>query len=1512
MASRPWLDDLSDDWIPEQIVSPHPPNALDGPSAQPRSRIPIARNSPAPLAPLVGAPLAKRRASAGRSRSALAERSLSDNNICSTSADLEIDPKQDDGRRRSSRSFSAASINSMIHHGDDAAAFDSVQRSPTKKPQIHGTPEWRKRLLKGQMAYSDQKDLFSPMGLEKLFNKPSPALPKPSSKARLLQKFGDMPSSPPPWKPASQPNTLEDDLLEDWDEEAGKDDSVMADDTNQSSDKNERSGAENESNSGTQNATAIHRPTHQSLLELGEKTEQDGKSRAVSGQTEMENESFSPVYITKNNGVDGQVAYTPMNITKSQMASRFEALQRKDSKTDESSELDFTKEKGGDSSLFAKLRDDTLPDDLPVGTPDVVEINKYITTRRGGYSNDGSFHTKPLSPSSTSSLKSRPRDRTLDTTSNTVALKDQDTAKSSSEITISNHASAVPEGTTTPRQAKSTLSHRSSGSPLKLFGNHDTFTANRLHRRLTQLEDQTEPTENLPFEDETDSYHITTGKENHTSVKESTYSKTVIQNSNSARIVDRRDFSKASSFGQGEFDAYKFPDEFTSQSDEHELIENDSVNDLEQSPPSHAVPPGSRPQFRFHLDESPTLHHPPSGKRKMSKASSRNSLGSAWSTNDLKHAKVRSRQGTLESIPQHSETLEPAEGKRAPTSPGKNPTPKRRRTLHAVDLEETNDLADESLMERNQTVQGVAGRKRKNARQGIQNNMADPETLAKRHILRPRNPTPSQRRRDLIQAEVLEAAEAFVQSSPRLHVIQEHLDSSNLEGNSPGPDEARAVATEVAAFSMRLAKAAKGEIRKRSVTTQDFLDEAMKIMEFIRTKGRPASGLESLEESESESLLELPTNLEAPENPGTFSRPPSRDDRPNSGWRNPNNAQDVDTQVLNHLRRFQERSDDFFGSSVRSLHVSQAQQSSPNSRDMFAGHTNQIRVHDGRRARNTRDAMSVAILNADPDSFEGTDGTYQSNPSTQSSFGKTALSNGSRRSDNVATLAPEAVAHLIPHEIAGMSFDREKGIWVRKRKMDKANKNVGDISGTNASEDDPFLDIPDLSVDESKEVHYKSSEAKEFLTDEIQCQKTALSDTVRDDLHEQVGEVTQVLEPPLSSVVSKPTFMMSSAGQPETRATSWSEDNSMASQKHPTHQQSRVQHETFSDDVEHEITIDEGRNGSPRRRKEHRLRDITLSFSTPPAPYRWGNDRDMNDESIMSQSVDGLNDVSEYHAEPPTLRHEVRSSTKSFSRQSSKRTTFTRQHLNFEAVPPIDELNELSIVADDRIGRRVKLSVSIGNKMATTVSNRQAMAPVPSSPNKGDVTFMLSDLPDFSINQIDERENPNRVLVKRDGSIAVEDRYGIGSAELVKALQDEEPDEPYWEDLRRVSLCSKGLPNLHRLEVFCWRLEEVDVSNNALHQVIGLPPTVRRLKASDNCLSSLTTWDHLPNLQYLDISHNDVDALIGLGNLVHLRELNASDNRIEDIDDILFLDGLMKLNLGRNKLNRIDLQKSNL
>lgn len=159
-----------------------------------------------------------------------------------------------------------------------------------------------------------------------------------------------------------------------------------------------------------------------------------------------------------------------------------------------------------------------------------------------------------------------------------------------------------------------------------------------------------------------------------------------------------------------------------------------------------------------------------------------------------------------------------------------------------------------------------------------------------------------------------------------------------------------------------------------------------------------------------------------------------------------------------------------------------------------------------------------------------------------------------------------------------------------------------------------------------------------------------------------------------------------------------------------------------------------------------------------------------------------------------------------------------------------------------------------------------------------------------------------------DQTFLTECSFGVAHDRLVQLITDVQPFEPYWEQLRTIDLSHKGIDSLARLKEFLPALDEARLNNNAIEYLSGIPSTVRTLHASFNRLTSLTSVNHLRNLQYLDISHNQLDGVSQLKCLSHLRELNCSHNGITDLSGILDMDCLIKLNASSNQIKRVDLE----
>lgn len=1496
----PWLEGLSETWDPPAETT----NLMDfSTSTQDNDSSPEVRNrfpsrNLSGLPSTLGSQKSVSNATTQIKRSPLATLSNNDANSLRRGT-LRSKPE-------GTRSVSAVSDGSGFC---GTVAVRSKSTSPTKQQQ---TLEWKRRLVEGKVGYGDQTDLFGATGLENIFAPSSgPENEAPRQKGRMawLQKSDAvMPSSPPPWPGKSEQVDEEESVSDAGSVERHRSISHQysvedyEEDSPSSSQGSGCGGQEGEDNQYLEGEDSFERD-QASDHEAVARRQNEG-SRAVSGQTDLAQEDFSPVYISKHTTLNGHVNYAALD---SHLVKQFQYTDvhlRHPSQDSANNHAQYSNEDaegqafdrsgftdGPESSYLPGPPDLSLPDGLPTNTPPVATIGKFVNIKRGGFSAIGSFNQKPLSPSQSTKNESSTADR-----SRLLSVADARSGKA-----VASHSSA-PSRPMRP-QSPSPEKTRSSGSPLKLFGPHDTFTSNRLLRRMSQLD----PEEARPdLEDSSPAVHR------------------VASHQLNGSQESRRSTSAGSYFGQGSLDNHTFNAEITVTS------ASDSGKGSDRSPGSEIPPPGSRILARFREETSQEIKDAFKLKRKLSKHSTAGSKGmsSRGPSGSFRH-KTNPEDG--------HERHFAAEGKRPPTSPFKDPTPKRRRTLHASEMQEKVTTMTKSYHD--QMQEALSSRKRKDARNDDSQAMADPEVLAQRKIIRPRNPTPSQQRRDEVELEIKEATEDFIAQEPdKLEAVMEQIESSMIDGTPTTlKQQAQAVAREVAAFTLRVHKASAehGE-RKRSVTTQDYMNEAMMVMQFIRNKSRPQSGLDDVEESEAEA--------EADENGFSagdsveqaslrLSRPPSREGRV-SGWRT-RSQQKVDPRVVSHLRRFEERDDtNFIEETVRSLHLDDDVRYENEGQNVIHDEHSNIRI-TGPPSKDERPTTS------------GTDMyTKSSDQSNGTSTGRTLGTNSTRKSDNVGTLAPDAVAHLIGEQVGGMTFDKEKNRWVRVKSPQKQRKDFLEPPSNLTSDDDPFREISDLKVDESNEQRRasRSPAVRSVQVPQdasVHDQQPAPAPPPHQPAVESrtTSEETVIARPTTrgsstihhahsSSAPSRYTMMASSqmAAETVTRATSWSDEElarMSALGKARQHQQPlayaaaradierRQQNEQTLQELSSGITPqNETFSSAGRERRDSpnvERSSITDQAESEPADEYDNTLGGLRDDTALDLANEDLGELESPKMRSfPTRRPVAQPSTR---RGTERQTSLRRRTLTSTLRPDPRDQSELSFVAALPGDKVMSLSLSVSKPASNRCQSIGKVLEPPSSPIKGDGTFMLSDLPEFTVHEEDVERPSERALAQRVAKHATEetkDRYSIAVKQVVKTLQDVQENEPYWEDIKQLDLHQRTLESLHGLEDFCTRVQNMDVSANTLSQLHGAPGTIRRLIAQSNQLTSLTHWGHLSNLQYLDISGNALSDCNGLANLIHLRELKADDNAITNINGLLELDGLLKLSLRRNQLASVD------
>ena len=1412
----------------------------------------------------------------------------------------------------------------------DTVQHKPSQQSPLKAQANHGTPDWKRR-LKSNAGLGDQQDLFSPSGLENVFRPPTVRNKEEKKKGPRYQPsaLDHIPSSPPPLpsmarklsETTPKKKTEEDGISGDKIDRLGKAQIRLSREQHkQEVDNRSEEGRPSLSGLAAQDQASpspveASRPlATPSLPSYGHKSrslstisrrdqeledslitsdghEADERSRVTSGQTADGNEDLSPFFVSRQHTVDGRVDYAPvidMNQARKRMSDFGSPQQDRPSSPASDNGISYAHTYSPAPSTDARLpgsdiTSHSLPEDLSTGTQSFIANGGFVNARRGGRSREGSFLNRALSPTSPPSLQvansvgqNPPERRFIEA----AKSRDQDLYE--------------PETPKRQQRYDTTSSDRprSSGSPLKLFDNYDTFTNDRLQRRMSKFE------ENVP--DSAEESSVLVGSHGPDKQEALNVSKPLSNNHTSSSG------SRVSSFGVGKLDGYGF-----------ESFPSPPLNGERQSLDNHRMMDENKQiagQFRF-------LHSPDQVPGPDAEYGQRGSSASR----DIGLRKSE----TAEAPAQHMEegVTHTANGKRLPYSPSKDPRPKRRRTLRSSEEAEVQSLrARHDSVSTGPPTSSVLGRKRKDALYDSSVQIADPKVLAMRQILRPRNPTPSQSAshgRNLRKQTIGES-----QIRPEHHFEPDISEHSELQSH-PNPLTQK-IAGELANIAQDIAEEVQGSTRKPSVNTADFFNEAQQIMQLIRSRGKPASEAIDEEEHTADPQDEYDESLYPESTKEEFSRPPSRE---GGSMRKQREPVKLDARVVSQLRKFEEKTDVgmTLSSSLKSLKIGQPNDTAITieMKDLARQQDEQmesdlnIRIIE-RRRRNSSSATAVPVLTNSTQANSTGSHTSSSGPSTAQSI-PTSSSRGSR---NKAVIAPETVAHLLSDQVGGMTFDHERQVWIKSRSSSNVDDKGKDGGAGSEMTDDELGAIPDLSVDELEELRRVKLADSPLKTMASVHRNISIHDhavvgpehlaasPTEPSSRPQTANGTQTNTHDESSAPSKFSRLASSGPVPETRATSWGDEAFGHKQKQGVQPSRPLQHPKgdHAEEAEHEISILEDRVSSPpRQSKDYQPRVVTVTFSSPLADQIDAS-YFHNDESELQDDGNELNpdDSPDRKSSITRTTSIAKRSSNGFGRKttfrsSSRRISLMNQSYIARPMSRLDEQDEMSLVHISN-GGAADLTVS------TPLPARTNSLVAPSTAGKSSVTFQLSPLPDFTLHQIDrplDRVNAAQPLLI-GSSQQMERQISQATQEIVKKITDVEPYEPYWDYLRSLDLRERSLASLHMLNEFCGRLEELDVSNNQLRELAGAPLTMRHLRLRHNCLSNLTAWNHLWNLQYLDISGNQLQTLKGLQSLVHLRELRADDNQIEEVEGIFDLDGLIRLSLRRNRITSVDFESSNL
>lgn len=1450
MSNQPWLDSLSDDWpSPASPSSPVPvlPVLPESPKTSQQgtpSRIPVParrsleqqspgsnkkdkvtrpchfhrREPPTPKTPRTPKTRKPRSPAPGSLKS-----STPKTNPKTYSKSPKVSPKPTPGAARRQPSMDTRSPLRSVSNVSKASTqseFDgTVQIKSKGKDTKEGTPEWRRRLVRGEIAAGEQRDLFAPMGLESVFKPPTPG-------AATAQ-------------PASTPFTKQDDHLWDFTDTPSRQD---REEHNSRDDDLERVINEHGRDNGDRSPEGtVNRAPWENNGDLGVDWDQEGFSqpgntqlRTASGLEDLRNEGITPITFSRNNTVDGNGTSEVIKSALKQVTNKLEGLSIKnDSRPDSPASDSFLFYNQSEPHADGSPRDDSLldvtshslPQDLSMGTVD-------FNSRRGNRSFPRRFSPSPfpshrLSPTTLANSKIR---------SSPLFNPPHKTASPGLPRPSSSHVRPSTAG------AENEAKMPSSGSPLKLFGDHDTFTNNRLLRRMSQFEDNFSDTSEGE-EPPSPSEEARRKGENRSFLNARHEPLQEISPRRNERLGSRNAVHRISQFGGGELDKFDFSD---TSPYEHKLVYDEAGGF--GSRPSSRKRSSTRQQYLRGPSQQGLYHYTRSASSGFTRKPS------AWMRQDFFDDV---RHGTR---PNNKENMAP-DVKRVPRAPGMDPTPKRRRTImrnnsadpyHSTNGGSPQKYGDSmSLLQRSLMQHGVQ----------LENSdyLAPPGLSQSRQ--RPRTPTPSQIRTDG-ESHVAPHRD-FSESN---FDNNDYSDSFSLDGDVP--------LVKITGTS--------DTSRKGSITTQDYLNEATKIMDLIRSKGRGAAGLTSVHESDVDSEGDDFSDDDESTREA-FSRPPSRD---GTDLRKLREVKELNPLILSHLKKYQEQDDP--NDREMSLHARHGQDEGPT--ELGESNSQNIRIQ-GPRKRKTSGMTDDTAENIAQD--------LMTINTQMSGFSVTSVPTGSSQSSQVkGMLASDLVAHLIPNEVNGFKYDRSKNQWVK----DEVEEPQAPISEPADEADDPFRDIPDLSVDELQEmmrVHGLSSPTKsDAPIDQEQPKARSPLAANTSPKKPDVRPHTRDGEPSLgaSSVQSRLTRFTSSVPNTGTRATSWGTDED-AERK-------------ISEQGKLEAQREEPLSSKTPRSLGKQARVATVNLSSPlvSRPSSRGEPDNVQSDPNANHTYHGI-----VPDEDPAPADHENGSIRSSAPPTGRQTSVGGQPFIRRPISRIEERNEETVDDQSLIRRNDSLHVQ---ETPARTDGEHSLIPLQSAGPDTSYSFHLSPLADFTVNQGDkplklemsyvaQRTNPSSLR-------QVHGTFALATEDLIKHITDVEPYEPYWEHVRRLVLRQKGLITLHKLNEFCPRLEELDVSDNDIGQLSGIPSTLRTLKIPRNCLSNLTPWSHMINLQYLDVSGNDIETLDGFASLIHLRELKANDNQIRNIDGILDLNGLLSLKLSNNSITAVDFEGSEL
>ncbi|CCC13603.1 hypothetical protein SMACR_07785 [Sordaria macrospora] len=1324
-------------------------------------------------------------------------------------------------------------------------------------------------------------------------------------------------------------------------------------------------------------------------------------SRQASGQSVLRHEDFSPILLTMHDTGEGNSSFVP-EISPDELRYRLETLRKnqlrmaRTGRSDSGGSVSGKSESGKSGAEAAETGGSSRSDDKVGDTnntsKDYEKLGSYINVRRGGRSADGSFQNHMLSSALNDISELNPEESLQASTPKrfpSVKVEHWDDyehvpAQASGNISDEISPRSRPAFPRIPNLSAATKrvssSQQGAGSPLKLFQPYDTFTSEILQRRLSQYHNDT------PGEQASSGQQ--TGDESPVNISymdSGGYLSPPKTHTRRGQETGQRKASVAvNQFGAGVLDGYEFQDEFSYQSVGASGVEGDKEN---QGPNDDSLPGPRIPVFDFSCpssrsdadadeedDDEDADASNSSVRRKRQRpvdsgSSKRHSKTGSSSAHKKRHAFTHI-PATF-ATPSKRRTDPAPEFKRPRTSPSKDPTPKRRRTLHESDIEfGLEDLSPspetQSMKLSYQQIQATIEKRCKEVHAEKRREQIEPGTPSGKDVPRPRTPTPLQR--SSLQKE-------GKKGRPPLTELITKSSSRPTRPSSKASSKGRTSKKHGAPGS------AMNTDRKPSIKTEDFLIEANKIMAMIRKNA--ASGLTSVEESDEydsrhdadgESSYEESTQE-------SFLRPPSREGRPPLTRMS---TKQEDPVLAERLKQYEEASDmgDIMGSSLRSAALH---------RQGFGTVRQDEKHHASKKGGPILpDFREDGVISDPPNiriswnpalktklSHENVEDGRHTQSESDNYTGRSSHTTSSKGSDTRKTIAPESVLHLIPDRVGNMVLDRERNVWVRKRPSNAfMGSRQNSFIASEVSEDDPFADIPDLTVDIMEELEKLRLTTNQRGQEHDEHEQDDLDSDQPSDVAAPFGDDDFLnSEPQWQPTGSRRDSDTSNPGQKNKPTKT---DDQRGDAKPSLQSQNTGTGTSTGVDVEHEIGIHEDRvSNTPQAA---RRRHLTISFSSPIASIIQDIqdvaddvDSDADPPSALGLTgVEGNNNQqrNKKRSLPPLpprgytkqqqqqqpqqpqprgrravsisaskLRNEVASGSASRSRSRSRGP---QRHLSVQGqtymarpVSRIDEHDEESSNANKNslrflgLGQPSLLSPQPQGMELSIVAAETSMVnqEEPEEQLHNSISFLVAT-PAHHLRPCSMSGNDPAHIISQyvgtfslspladftihppeESTLALEASYVIGNHHLVTGDHHSRG--------RSMSMSTRDLvAKLTEVEPFepYWEdMRNLCLAHKRLESLHALDEFCGRLESLDASHNEIRNLTGAPaTTRFLKMTNNQLSSLTAWGHLINLQELRVDNNRLESLEGIKFHDGLQVLRARGNYIEEVDFDGARL